>query len=71
MSTPKELLKRLVDELPESKTGQAIEYLLFLKTREEQELYISEKEEEEIWERIVNEDKVSAEEVKKLILRDK
>jgi len=71
VSTPKELLKRLVDELPESKTGQAIEYLLFLKTREEQELYISEKEEEEIWERIVNEDKVSAEEVKKLILRDK
>ena len=71
MNTSKELLKRLVDELPETKTGQAIEYLLFLKMREEQELYISEKEEEEIWERVVNEDKISAEEVKKLILRDK
>ncbi len=66
-----DLLKKLVDDLPETKAGQAIEYLLFLKMREETELNISEKEEKEIWERISSEEKLNAQEVKMLLLRDK
>ncbi len=65
MNSSKEMLKKLVEELPETKTGEAIDYLLFLKERAEQDLYLSEKEEEQIWDLIKTEERLKAEDVKK------
>jgi len=65
MNTAKEIIKKLVDELPETKTGQAIDFLLYLKNKPEQDLTMSLKEEEEIWALIENDERISSSEVKK------
>ncbi len=65
MNTAKEIIKKLVDELPETKTGQAIDFLLYLKNKPEQDLTMSLKEEEEIWALIENDERISSNEVKK------
>ena len=65
MNTAKEIIKKLVDELPETKTGQAIDFLLYLKNKPEQDLTMSLKEEEEIWALIANDERISSSEVKK------
>jgi len=65
MNTVKEIIKKLVDELPETKTGQAIDFLLYLKNKPEQDLTMSLKEEEEIWALIENDERISSNEVKK------
>lgn len=70
MNTAKELIKKLIDDLPESKTGQVIDFLLYLKNKPELDLYITVKEEEELWELIQTDERISGEEVKeKLDLR--
>ena len=65
MNTAKEIIKKLIDELPETKTGQAIDFLLYLKNKPEQDLTMSLKEEEEIWALIENDERISSNEVKK------
>lgn len=67
MNTVKDTIKKMVDELPETKAGQLIDYLLFLKNKKDDDLYLDSKEEEEIWNLIQNDERVSDEQVKKLI----
>jgi hypothetical protein len=71
MNTAKDLIKKLVDEIPESKAGEVIDFLLYLKNRKDQDLTFEENEEEEIWNLINNDEKISSEEVKKLLGGDK
>lgn len=67
MNTVKDTIKKMVDELPETKAGQLIDYLLFLKNKKDDDLYLDSKEEEEIWNLIQTDEQVSDEQVKKLI----
>jgi hypothetical protein len=67
MSNNKEKLLKLIVDLPEIKVGQAIEYLQFLKESSEQELYMSKKEENEIWQRIETEERMKPEDVKRVL----
>jgi hypothetical protein len=67
MSNNKEKLLKLIVDLPEIKVGQAIEYLKFLKESSEQELYMSKKEENEIWQRIETEERMKSEDVKRVL----
>lgn len=67
MNTVKDTIKKMVDELPETKAGQLIDYLLFLKNKKDDDLYLDSKEEEEIWNLIQTDERVSDEQVKKLI----
>ena len=52
LNTVKDIIKKFVDEIPESKAGEVIDFLLYLKNKKEQDLYLEIKEEEEIWELI-------------------
>ncbi len=70
MVKTKEILLKIIDELPESKKGQAIEYLQFLKDRADQDLYLSKIEEREIWKRIKTEERINSEDVTKYLLND-
>ncbi len=65
MSTAKEILKKIIDDLPETKTGLAIDFLLYLKNKPEQDLLLSLKEEEDIWALIENDERISSDEVRK------
>jgi hypothetical protein len=67
MSYNKEKLLKLIEDLPEIKVGQAIEYLKFLKESSEQALYMSKKEENEIRQRIETEERMKSEDVKRLL----
>lgn len=68
MNTAKERIKKLIDELPESKAGQVIDFLLYLKTKPEQDLYLTPEEEEEFWNKINSEERMNPNEVKRLLL---
>ena len=68
MNTAKDRIKKLVDELPESKAGEVIDFLLYLKTKSEQELYLTPGEEEDIWYKIKNDERISSAEVKHLLI---
>lgn len=70
MNTAKDLLKQLIDELPETKAGQLIDYLLFLKNKEDQLLHLNNDEEEEIWKLIKNDERIPSDQVKQLIKGD-
>ena len=70
MNTAKDLLKQLIDELPETKAGQLIDYLLFLKNKEDQLLHLNKDEEEEIWKLIKNDERIPSDQVKQLIKGD-
>jgi hypothetical protein len=61
MNTAKDRIKKLVDEIPESKAGEVIDFLLYLKTKSEQELYLTPEEEELFWNRIQNDERISSE----------
>jgi len=67
MNTAKEIIKKLIDDLPETKTGQAIDFLLYLKNKPEQDLTMSLKEEEEIRALIENDERISSDEVRKIL----
>ncbi len=64
----KDYIYKLLDDLPESKTGQLIDYILFLKSQEDQVLYIDSKEEEEIWDLIKNDERMTSEQIKEKFL---
>lgn len=40
MNTAKDIIKKLVDEIPESKAGEVIDFLLYLKGKKETSLYL-------------------------------
>lgn len=67
MNTAKDLIKKLIDELPETKAGQVIDFLLYLKNKDEQDLYLDEKEEEDIWNLIKTDQRILSDEVNKLL----
>ncbi len=60
MNTAKERIKKLIDEMPESKAGEIIDFLLFLKSKPEPMLYLTPEEEEEIWDSIKNDERIDA-----------
>ena len=63
MNTAKDIIKKLVDEIPESKAGEVIDFLLYLKNKKEQDLYLDSQEEEEIWNLIKTDERVPSEKV--------
>lgn len=67
MNTAKEIIIKLVDELPETKAGQLIEYLLFLRNKKDDDLYLDLQEEKEIWNLIQTDERVSEKQVKELL----
>lgn len=67
LNTAKEIILKLVNEIPETKAGEVIDFLLYLKEKKEQELCLEVKEEEEIWNLINTEERVSSEKVNELI----
>lgn len=68
MNTAKERIKKLIDEIPETKAGEVIDFLLYLKSKNEEELLLTIDEEEEIWDGINNDERLSSEEIKDLLL---
>lgn len=68
MNTAKERIKKLIDEIPETKAGEVIDFLLYLKSKNEEELLLTIDEEEEIWDAINNDERLSSEEIKDLLL---
>ena len=67
MNTAKETILKLIDEIPETKAGEIIDFLEYLKQKQEQELLLEDSEEKELWGLIKNDGRVSSEEVNKLI----
>jgi len=67
MNTAKQRIKKLVDEMPETKAGEVISFLLYLKSQPEEVLYLP-PEEEEIWYNIENDERMSSKEVKDLLI---
>ena len=68
MNTAKDIIQKLVDEIPETKAGEVIDFLMFLKGKKEQDLYLSPKEEEEMWHIIKNDERISYDKAKELLL---
>lgn len=68
LNTAKDRIKKLIDELPETKVGEVIDFLLYLKTKSEQELYLTPEEEEIYFENIKNEEKISFDDAKRLLI---
>ena len=67
LNTAKEIIKKLVDEIPESKAGEVIDFLLYLKGKKETNLYLDPKEEEEIWNLIKTDERIPSEKVNDLL----
>lgn len=68
MNTAKDRIKKLIDEIPETKAGEIIDFLLFIKNKAEEDLFLSVEEEEEIWENIKNDERFTSKEAKKILL---
>ena len=67
MNTAKEIIKKLVDDIPESKAGEVIDFLLYLKNKNDQDLYMDNQEEEELWNLIKTDERVSSEKINELL----
>ena len=67
LNTAKDMIKKLVDEIPETKAGEILDFLLYLKEKEESDLHLDSEEEEEIWDLIKNEERMPSEKVKDLL----
>jgi hypothetical protein len=67
LNTVKDMIKKLVDEIPETKAGEILDFLLYLKEKEESDLHLDSEEEEEIWDLIKNEERIPSEKVKDLL----
>ncbi len=67
MNTAKDIIKKLIDDMPESKAGEVIDFLIYLKNKKEQDLYMDSQEEEEIWNLIKTDERVSSEKVNELL----
>lgn len=63
----KEFILKLIDKLPENKVGEIIDFLEYLQHKQEQELLLDNAEEKELWNLVENDERVSSEEVEKLI----
>ena len=70
MNTAKDMIMKLVDEIPETKAGEIIDFLLYLKTKEEQVLYLDKIEEEELEELIKTDERIPSEKVMELKVND-
>lgn len=68
MNTAKDRIKKLIDEIPESKAGEIIDFLLYLKTKPEQDLYLTPEEEKIIWDKIKNDERIDSNEAKELLI---
>lgn len=68
MNTAKDRIKKLIDEIPETKAGEIIDFLLFIKNKAEEDLFLSVEGEEEIWENIKNDERFTSKEAKKILL---
>ena len=66
MNTAKDMIIKLVEEIPETKAGEVIDFLLYLKNKKEQDLYL-EADEEEIWNLIKNDERIPSDKVNKLL----
>ena len=71
MNTAKDRIRKLIDELPETKAGEVIDFLLYLKTKDEQDLYLSVEEESTLWENINSGERISSEEAKRILIGEK
>lgn len=67
MNTAKDIIKKLVDEIPETKAGEIIDFLLYLKSKKDQELHLGIEEEEEIWDLIKLDERISSEKAYELL----
>ena len=67
LNTAKDIIKKLVEELPESKAGEVIDFILYLKGKKETELHLDSQEEEEIWNLIKTDERISSEKVNNLL----
>ena len=67
LNTAKDLILKLIDEIPETKAGEVIDFLLYLKSKTEQELYMNPDEEAEIWNMIKTEERIPSEKVNELL----
>lgn len=63
MNSAKELLNKLLKDIPETKVGEVIDFIMYLKNKKDPELFLEKEEEEEIWNLIETDEKVSSEEV--------
>lgn len=70
MNTAKEMIHKLIDEMPETKAGEVIDFLLFIKNKKEEVLYMDKEEESEIWGLIENGERVSEEKAKEIIFEE-
>ena len=68
MNTAKDRIKRLIDELPETKDGEVIDFLLYLKTKDEQDLYLTTEEETRFSDSLKNAERISSEEAKRMLI---
>ncbi len=68
MNTAKDFLHKLVDDIPETKVGEVLDFLLFLREKPEHDLYLSPKEEEEILRIINHDERISSDKAKELLL---
>ncbi len=69
-SAAKDIIVKLVDELPETKVGEVIDFIRFLNSKNEHELLFTPKEEEEIWNLLNTDDRISSDKVKELFRDD-
>lgn len=67
MNTAKDIILKLIDEIPETKIGEVIDFLLYLKGKKDQELYLDPQEEEEVWNLIKTDERISSEKVNDLL----
>ena len=67
MNTAKERIIKLIDEIPETKAGEVIDFLMYLKDKKENELYLDIQEEDELWNLINTDERISSEEVEELL----
>ena len=63
----KEKIIDLINTIPEAKAGEVIDFLLYLKNKNSEELYLEIQEEEDIWNLIKTDDRVSSAEVNELL----
>ena len=68
LNTAKDRIKKLVDEIPETKAGEVLDFLLFIKSKSEQELYLTPEEEEKIRHNRHNDQTISSQEARKLLI---
>ena len=63
----KEKIIDLIDTIPETKAGEVIDFLLYLKNKNIEELYLESLEEEEIWNLIKTDERISSDKVNELL----